>query len=114
MAWGLWNKIKQGIRKAGGFVRDKIIKPVVNNVVKPFKPVIQAAANAINPKVGALVDTGMNMAEKWVNGERVIDKGTVKERGTHKELLEKGGLYADMYYSQFGGKVSDRKLDTDN
>jgi len=43
-----------------------------------------------------------------------IDKGTVKERGTHKELLEKGGLYADMYYSQFGGKVSDRKLDTDN
>lgn len=43
-----------------------------------------------------------------------IDKGTVKERGTHKELLQKGGLYADMYYSQFGGKVSDRKLDTDN
>ncbi len=43
-----------------------------------------------------------------------IDNGTVKERGTHKELLEKGGLYADMYYSQFGGKVSDKKLDTDN
>ena len=43
-----------------------------------------------------------------------IDKGTVKERGTHKELLEKGGLYADMYYSQFGGKVSDKKLETDN
>ncbi|MBQ7115424.1 MAG: ABC transporter ATP-binding protein [Clostridia bacterium] len=43
-----------------------------------------------------------------------IDKGTVKERGTHKELLQKGGLYADMYYSQFGGKVSDKKLDTDN
>lgn len=43
-----------------------------------------------------------------------IDKGTVKERGTHEELLKKGGLYADMYYSQFGGKVSDKKLDTDN
>ena len=43
-----------------------------------------------------------------------IDKGTVKERGTHEELLEKGGLYADMYYSQFGGKVSDKRLDTDN
>ena len=43
-----------------------------------------------------------------------IDKGTVKERGTHRELLQKGGLYADMYYSQFGGKVSDKKLDTDN
>ena len=43
-----------------------------------------------------------------------IDKGTVKERGTHEELLEKGGLYADMYYSQFGAKVSHKRLDTDN
>lgn len=42
-----------------------------------------------------------------------IDKGSVKERGTHDELLKKGGLYADMYYSQFGSKVSDKKLDTD-
>lgn len=36
-----------------------------------------------------------------------IDNGAVKERGTHNELLKKGGLYADMYYSQFGGKVPD-------
>ena len=42
-----------------------------------------------------------------------IDKGTVKERGTHDELLEKGGLYADMYYSQFGGTVSSASLDGD-
>ncbi len=42
-----------------------------------------------------------------------IDNGAVKERGTHDELLKKGGLYADMYYSQFGGKISDRKLETD-
>ena len=81
MAWGLWNKIKQGIRKAGGFVRDKIIKPVVNNVVKPFKPVIQAAANAINPKIGTLVNTGMNMAERWASGEKVIDKETIRDTG---------------------------------
>ena len=70
MAWGLWNKIKQGIRKAGSFIKDRVLKPVVNTVVKPFKPVISAAANAINPKIGSIVDTGMNMAEKWVNGEK--------------------------------------------
>lgn len=41
-----------------------------------------------------------------------IDGGAVKERGTHDELLAKDGYYADMYYSQFGGRVSERKLDT--
>ena len=65
MAWGLWNKIKQGIKKAGRWVKDKVLKPVVNNVIKPFKPVISAAATAFNPKVGAIVNTGMNMAERW-------------------------------------------------
>lgn len=42
-----------------------------------------------------------------------IDNGSVKERGTHDELLKKVGLYADMYYSQFGGKVSASSLDGD-
>lgn len=42
-----------------------------------------------------------------------IDNGSIKERGTHEELLKKGGYYADMYRSQFGERVSDRKLETD-
>ena len=31
----------------------------------------------------------------------VMNKGNVVERGTHKELLEKGGFYAKLYNSQF-------------
>lgn len=42
-----------------------------------------------------------------------IDNGTIKERGTHDELIKKGGYYADMYRSQFGGKVSSAALETD-
>ena len=31
----------------------------------------------------------------------VMNKGNVVERGTHKELIEKGGFYAKLYNSQF-------------
>ncbi|MFK9093742.1 ABC transporter ATP-binding protein [Bacillus salipaludis] len=31
----------------------------------------------------------------------VMNHGTVIEKGTHEELLEKGGFYADLYNSQF-------------
>jgi subfamily B ATP-binding cassette protein MsbA len=31
----------------------------------------------------------------------VIDKGVIVQRGTHNELLKSGGLYADLYRTQF-------------
>jgi ABC-type multidrug transport system fused ATPase/permease subunit len=33
----------------------------------------------------------------------VMNKGSVIEMGSHKELLEQGGFYADLYNSQFSG-----------
>ncbi|CEO88880.1 ABC transporter ATP-binding protein [Syntrophaceticus schinkii] len=37
----------------------------------------------------------------------VMHNGRVIEKGTHTELLEEGGFYADLYYSQFAGGASD-------
>jgi ATP-binding cassette subfamily B protein len=31
----------------------------------------------------------------------VIDDGRVVERGRHDELLDQGGLYAELYHTQF-------------
>jgi ATP-binding cassette subfamily B protein len=31
----------------------------------------------------------------------VVDEGQIVERGTHAELLAQGGLYADLYITQF-------------
>lgn len=32
----------------------------------------------------------------------VLDKGEIRERGTHKQLMEKGGIYDEIYRYQFG------------
>ena len=31
----------------------------------------------------------------------VMDQGAVVDQGTHEELLERGGIYADLYNMQF-------------
>jgi len=35
----------------------------------------------------------------------VIDDGQVRERGRHDELLANGGLYADLYRTQFSRQL---------
>ncbi len=35
----------------------------------------------------------------------VVDKGEVVERGTHQELLERNGLYAQLYNEQFSKSI---------
>ena len=64
MAWGLWNKIKQGVKKAGNFAK-KVVKSVTDNVIKPFRPVIGAAATAFNPKAGMIANTVMDKVERF-------------------------------------------------
>jgi ATP-binding cassette subfamily B protein len=39
----------------------------------------------------------------------VMNRGQIVELGTHAELLEKGGLYARLYETQFRSKVEEPK-----
>jgi ATP-binding cassette subfamily B protein len=36
----------------------------------------------------------------------VVDAGRITERGTHEELLAAGGLYADLYHTQFASQTA--------
>ena len=72
MARGLWNKIKQGFKKVGNairkgvdFVREKVIKPVTDTVIKPFRPFISGALGAVKPQYGAIADKVMDSVERF-------------------------------------------------
>ena len=43
----------------------------------------------------------------------VIDDGQVREHGTHEDLLAAGGLYAELYHTQFAGRSPQRRRSAD-
>ena len=36
----------------------------------------------------------------------VVDRGSIREKGTHEELLNLGGLYSELYEIQFQAPVT--------
>ena len=76
MAWGLWNKIKQGVKKAGNWLKGAA-KTVTEKVIKPFKPVITGALSAINPTLGNVANKAMGAVEKFSDEGYGAVKGAV-------------------------------------
>jgi len=66
MAWGFWNKIKKGLKKAFNFTKNKIIKPAVDiaNKVVPF---VAPTLDKIKPGLGKMINTGVDIADGIFN-----------------------------------------------
>lgn len=52
MAWGFFKKIKNAIKKAAQWTKDKVIKPVINTTKKVVN----------SPITKKIIDTGMKLA----------------------------------------------------
>ena len=68
MAWGLWNKIKQGFKKVGNAVK-KAASFVNDKVIKPFKPVISKVADTLLPGSGRIVEAVSDGIDEFANGQ---------------------------------------------
>ena len=67
MAWGLWNKIKQGFKKVGNVVK-KAASFVNDKVIKPFKPVITNVADTLMPGAGRVVEAVSDGIDEFATG----------------------------------------------
>ena len=85
---------------------------------KPKILILDEATSSVDTRTEAAIQTAMTQMMEgrtsFVIAHRlstiknaalilVLDKGKVVEQGTHNELLNKGGFYADLYTSQFVG-----------
>ena len=80
MAWGLWNKIKNGFKKAGAVVK-KVADAVTDKVIKPFKPLIAGAIGAVNPAAGAIAGKAMDAVERFSDEGFTPFKKLISQRG---------------------------------
>lgn len=63
MGWGFWNKIKNAFKKAGSWIKEKIIKPVGRTVKKIFKSEpVQGALDLVS-KAGGAIGAGIGAAK---------------------------------------------------
>ena len=65
MAWGLWNKIKNGIKKVGNFAKRAVVS--IADKIRPFTPFISSVAHAVNPRLGQAYDASVNVYDRVRN-----------------------------------------------
>ena len=66
----------------------------------------QALANALRGRTSIVIAHRLSTVRD-ADAIVVIEDGRVVEQGTHQELLTAGGLYADLYETQFKDQASD-------
>ena len=68
MAWGFWNKIKKGLKKAFNFTKNKIIKPAVD-IAKKVVPFVAPTLDKIKQRTFTIFEqTGIlnNLKDKII------------------------------------------------
>ena len=100
--------LSSGQRQLIAFLRAYVSNPSIlvldeatSSVDTYSEQLIQEATNKITAGRTSIIIAHRLATIKKANTILVMDAGKIVESGTHKELLEKGGFYNDLYEAQF-------------
>lgn len=101
-----------GQRQLLSFIRALLYNPAILVLDEATSSIDTESEQLIQKAINTLVKgrTSIIIAHRLSTIRRadkilVLDKGILKEAGTHDELLAKGGFYSGLYKMQFGKKV---------
>jgi ATP-binding cassette subfamily B protein len=102
-----------GQRQLLSFIRALLYNPSILILDEATSSVDTESEQMIEKAINTLIAdrTSIVIAHRLSTIQRadkiiVLDKGEVKEMGTHRELLQKGGFYSKLYEMQFEKKVA--------
>lgn len=102
------NTLSVGQRQLLSFIRAMVYDPAVlildeatSSVDSETEELIQGAIKKMMTGRTSIVIAHRLSTIQHVHQILVLDKGEIKERGTHEELLRKGGLYANLQQKQY-------------
>jgi ATP-binding cassette subfamily B protein len=101
-----------GQRQLISFVRALVHNPKIivldeatSSVDTESELLIQSAISTLMKGRTSVVIAHRLSTIRHANQILVMDKGEIKERGTHENLLKMNGLYAQLYHLQFSKSV---------
>lgn len=100
--------LSMGQRQLISFVRAFVHKPAIlildeatSSIDPALEATVVAATGVITENRTSIVIAHRLSTVKKADCILVLEKGEIKETGSHNELLQKNGIYSQLYYIQF-------------
>jgi ABC-type multidrug transport system fused ATPase/permease subunit len=104
---------RQRISIARAFIRDTPLlildEPTTGLDAESTDLVLDALRLLAGGKTTLIISHDLNLI-RFADRILVLEGGRISQEGTHQELLDCGGLYADLYARQFGAAAIEREL----